>query len=98
MRFLCLILCVFVLAACHTPYRGEVVCDGTAKALTDGRYLAIKGTGKATAGIRDERGAWIAPLGAPLQLGPSAYQRAWDLRAKKEIPWDMAALALGWQD
>ena len=96
------IVLLLVLAAlpigCSSPFVGRVDADGKVAARFDGRYLAVTGEGKTTLGITDKSGAFVYPPGVPLTLGPAAYSKGYDVRAKKEIPFEDAKRILGWTD
>lgn len=92
------ILILALLGACASPFVGRIDADGKCSARFDGRYLAVTGEGKTTLGITDKAGAYVYPPGAPLALGPAAYSKGYDVKAKAEIPFEDAKRLLGWVD
>lgn len=95
MKHLILILAAALFAACSTPLVGRVDSDGSLSAKFDGRYLAAKGEGATKLGITDKSGHYIYPAGAPLALGPAAFEKGYDIKLKVEIPYADAMKFLG---
>ena len=92
-----------LLVGCATPFVGHVHTQGDGAVHFDGRYLAVKGTGKIEVGITDKAGAYIYPPGVPLKL-EGDYAVGVDIKAKddpatpedeKKIGYEAAAKLLG---
>lgn len=84
------IICILLLVGCATPFVGHAHTDGKSNIHFDGRYLSVEGTGTVEVGITDKAGNFVYPAGAPLKL-TGDFRKGYDVRGKKEIPFDEAA-------